>query len=222
MMKLLLSILSFAGTFQNFLDDSTVVGYTCLVVRDGKVLMEESAGFQDREKRIPMKKDTIFEVMSMTKPFTVSAVMMLMEDGKLRLDDPVSKHLPEFSDTWLQEPGSTVTERKLAKPERPITIRDLMTHMSGMPEYRPAIIRTYTGYGHSLREATWVDSRNPGTCFQYSNTGLATPGRLVEVLSGKKFELFSQGRILDPLGLEDTSFYPQDRSRDRIAMAYMK
>ncbi len=143
MMKLFLSILTFAGSFQNFLGDSTLVGFTCLVVRDGKVLIEESAGFQDREKRIPIKNDMIFEVMSMTKPFTVSAALMLV------------------------------------KPERPITTRDWMTHTSGMPEYRPAFMNAYGAYGaygHSLREATGVDSRlplvcHPGKCFQYSNTG---------------------------------------------------
>ncbi len=229
-MKILLPILSAAllraaDPLAPFLENNTVVGYSYLVQRDGKVLAEGRAGFQDREKAVPLAPDTIFEIMSMTKPVTVAGVMLLVEDGKLTLDDPVSKHLPEFRDTWQLDASSSTTERKLVKPARPITVRDLMTHTSGMPEYRPPFMDTYRSYSHTLREATWVDSRlplvcAPGACFQYSNTGLATLGRLIETLSGQKYEDFLAQRLFQPLGLNDTFFFPQPEHEKRIAMVY--
>jgi len=116
---------------QKFADNQYVAGTVTLVMRRGEPVHLEAAGWQDIEAKKPMRTDTIFQIMSMTKPVTGAAIMMMVEEGRLRLSDPVEKHLPEFRGQKMIESkeGGRVT---LTKPSRPITIRDLMTHTSGM------------------------------------------------------------------------------------------
>lgn len=193
---------------QEFVDQHSVSGVVTLVQKDGKRLHLEATGWQDSEKKIPMKTDTIFEIMSMTKPVTGVAIAMLVEEGKLSFADPVVKHLPEFA-------------------ERKETIRDLLTHTSGMPEYGPAATKDLYGkFNWTLEQAALLFSQQPSLtepqkAWQYSNPGIATLGRIVEVVSGTSYEKFCEERIFRPLGMNDSHFYIPESKRSRVAMVYM-
>jgi len=197
-------------------------GYVTLVQRRGEVVHLSAVGMQDREKGVAMKTDTIFQVMSMTKPVTSAGIMMLAEDGLLALTDTVEKHLPEFRGQMVRV-GDV-----LRKPARAITIRDLLTHTSGLQEMPPEGMggtNFYFDMKRTLAEAVTFYSQlpllfEPGTKWQYSNTGMATLGRIIEVASGKPFETFLQERVFAPLGMKDSFFFPKAEHYARIAMAY--
>src|SRR6185295_5646361 len=123
--------------FQGYVDRHQTSGTVTLVARKGKLLSLEAVGYQDLDSKAPMKTDTIFQIASMTKPVTALGILMLEEEGKLSIDDPVEKHLPEFRGQQLitKKEGATIT---LGKPARPITIKDLLTHTSGMKGGFPA------------------------------------------------------------------------------------
>ncbi len=210
---------------QQFADTGYIAGTVTLVMRRGEMVHLEAAGWQDIEAKKPMRTDTIFQIMSMTKPVTGVAVMMMVEEGGLRLSDPVEKHLPEFRGQLMaesKEDGKVV----LRKPARPITIKDLMTHTSGMiggPP--PGIAELLQKMDRTLAEAVAIYAQaplefEPGTKWLYSNTGLATLGRLVEVASGMPFERFLDERIFKPLGMVDSHIYLPKEKRARLAPVY--
>jgi CubicO group peptidase (beta-lactamase class C family) len=209
-----------------FVDRNTIAGAVTLVARHGAIAELDAVGFQDLEARKPMRTDTIFQIMSMTKPFTAVAIMMLAEEGKLGLLDPVSLHLPEFRGQWLVESREGNERRVLKRPARPITIRDLMTHTSGMisdpPEGAGPLL---SKLNLTLAQAVTIYSQQPlefepGTRWAYSNTGIATLGRIVEVVSGEPYEKFLAERIFKPLGMVDSFFFPPQEKIGRIAMLY--
>ena len=163
-----------------------------------------------------MRTDSIFQIMSMTKPLTGTGIMMLMEEGRLSLIDPVEKYLPEFK-------GQTMQGRK---PARLITIRDLMTHTSGMSGPHGDMADLYQKMDRTLAEAVASFARHPlefdpGTKWMYSNTGLATLGRIIEVVSGQPYEQFIADRLLKPLGMKDSFFFAPAAKQDRIAAVYV-
>lgn len=211
---------------QEFVDAGRVAGVVTLVERHSEVASLEAVGYQDLETKKPMKTDTIFQIMSMTKPVTVTGVMILMEEGRLALSDSVEKHVPEFRGQWMvasRAAGGTLT---MKKPSRPITIWDLMTHTSGMPGGLPEGMRdAYQRFDKTLAEAVAVYSQQPllfepGTAWQYSNMGIATLGRIIEIVSRHPFEKFIEERILQPLGMKDSFFFlPEDRW-ERLASVY--
>jgi CubicO group peptidase (beta-lactamase class C family) len=183
-----------------------------LVVRRGHVASLETVGWQDVENKIPMKGDTIFRIASMTKPVTSIAVLMLEEDGKLTIDDPVAKFVPEFG--------------KLETP-KPITVKHLLTHTSGIPpSMPPELSDLWAKRNRTLAEAVPAFARapqvEPGTKWVYCNTGWDTLGRVVEVAAGKPFEVFLEERLFKPLGMRDTSFYPAREKLARLAVPYKK
>jgi CubicO group peptidase (beta-lactamase class C family) len=205
---------------QAAVDAGEVAGVVTLVAPNGKPPVIHAAGFADREKKDPMKPDTIFEVMSMTKPVVATAIVMLAEEGRLTLLDPVERHLPEFK-------GQVIVEGDIVKkPSRPITIRDLLTHTSGMRENPPAWLGDlYQRFHKPLAEAVTIYSQQPllfepGTKWQYSNTGIATLGRIIEVVSDQPFERFLADRIFTPLNMKDTFLFVDPAKADRIATAY--
>jgi len=199
-----------------------IFGAVTLVAQGGKVVHHEAVGSLDASKSKPMAKDSIFQIMSMTKPVTGVAVMMLAEEGRLALTDPVEKHLPEFRGLQVisaRHADGSVTVRK---PSRLITLRDLLTHTSGLPEYGPEETAFYSHMKLTLAEAVlqWSQSRllfEPGTKWQYSNPGIAALGRIVEVISGQKYEDFLAERIFAPLGMTDSFFFPPAAKHARIA-----
>jgi len=174
-----------------------------------------------------MTKDSIFRIASMTKPITALGIMILADEGKLAVEDPVEKYLPEFRGQMLvaEKGKDTVT---LKKPSRPITVRDLLTHTSGLPgSPPPGLADLYTKRNHTLAEAVLAFSQRPlefepGSRWSYCNTGIDTLGRIIEVLANQSYEDFLQQRIFGPLGMTDTRFFPTRKEYERVAMTYDK
>jgi len=218
---------------QHDIDDKRIAGAVTLVVRHGHVAWFKSQGMMDREAGKPMAPDAMFRICSMTKPITSVAVMMLYEEGRFLLDDPVSKYLPEFKNPKvLVKPASGEPYSIPATKE--ITIRDLLRHTSGITynwndELGPMYNKAGVASGLLQFEGTIGDSVkhlasllllfNPGGRFEYS-LGVDVLGRLVEVVSGKPLDEFFRSRIFEPLGMKDTYFYPPDNKLDRLATAY--
>ena len=230
---------------QRYMDAKDLAGAVSVVSRRGKVVYFEAQGLMDVEHKTPMRKDAIFRMASMSKPVTGVAILMLLEEGKIRLNDPVSKFIPEFKDTKvaIEKPqpagaaaagGRSQTARApeiyTVPASREITIRDLMTHTSGLESG-----------GAGTREGNRIAPRDtssnlaayipklgavpldfqPGTEWRYSAlAGIETLGRIVEVVSGLTFDQFLKQRIFDPLGMKDTAFYQPEEKAPRIANIY--
>ncbi len=209
---------------KSYVDRGTIAGAVTLVARDGVVGRISAAGYQDLEAKKPIKADTIFQIMSMTKPVTGVALQILVDEGRVVISDPVEKYLPEFRGQWMIT-AKSADGITLRKPARAITIRDLMTHTSGLPTDFPKPVQD-TRYQRTLTELVDIASQlplefEPGTKWTYSNTGLATLGRIIEVAADQPYEMFVQRRILDPLGMKDTHFFPPAEKYGRISMAYL-
>jgi len=212
---------------ERFIADKTVAGTVTLVARGGKVIEFDALGMADIEAARPMQKDTIFQIMSMTKPITAIGIMMLAEEGKLALRDPVEQYLPEFR-------GQQVTSNigpdaaRLRMPDHPMTIRDLMTHTAGVQDPAPSAIHDYPQLMNvPLDEVVRQLAKTPllfqpGSQWSYSSPGIEILGRLIEVCSGQKYEDFIAARILKPMGMKDSFFYPPPEKTARIAMVYVQ
>ena len=210
------------ATLQADVDSKKIPGAVLLVARDGKVVQYEAIGKIDPAGSAPMTKDAIFRIYSMSKPVTTVAAMMLVEEGKLKLDDPVSKYIPAFAKMQVgvekvDAAGGQPT-LELVPARRPITVQDLMRHTSGI---------TYGFFGSSLVKTAYTDANlladdvsnevfaervaklplafQPGSTWDYSHS-TDILGRVVEVVSGKSLYQFEKQVLLDPLGLPDTAF----------------
>ena len=210
---------------QQFVDQGQIAGAVTVVGRHDQVLSYEAVGLRDIEARQAMTKDALFRIASMTKPITATGIMILVDEGKLSVDDPVERHLPEFRGQKLavSRNGGVPT---LTSPARKITIHDLLTHTSGMPSgLPPDLAELYLKRDRTLAETiTGVSKRplefEPGSRWAYCNVGIDTLGRIIEVVSGTPYEKFLQDRIFSRLGMTDTTFYPNQRQRSRIATLY--
>jgi CubicO group peptidase (beta-lactamase class C family) len=222
-----------ATSVQRDVDDKRIAGAVTLVVRHGKVAWFKAQGMADREASKPMPMDAMFLICSMTKPITSVAVMMLYEEGKFLLDDPVSKYLPEFKNAKVFV-KPTSGEPYSIPATKEITIRDLLRHTSGItyqwqddlgPMYEKANVASgllqYDGtIGDSVKRLAALPLLfNPGDKFEYS-LGVDVLGRLVEVVSGKPLDEFFRTRIFEPLGMKDTYFFPPDNKLGRLATPY--
>ena len=186
-------------------------GVVTLVVRDGRVVHQDAAGMANIEKNKPMTADTIFWIASMTKGLTSTAVMILVDDGKLTLDEPASKWVPELAKVKVANGRALF---------RPITLRDLLSHTSGIadPPRKPTDGNVpIAQYAIDLLKEPF--EFQPGSEFQYS-FGLTVAGRIVEIASGKSFEQFVAERIITPLAMKDTTWHPDAAQRERIARTY--
>lgn len=222
-----------ATVVKHDIDDKRIAGAVTLVVRHGKVAWFKAQGMSDREAAKPMPNDAMFRICSMTKPITSVAVMMLYEEGKFLLEDPVSKYLPEFkSPKVLVKPAKGEPYSIPATKE--ITIRDLLRHTSGItyqwnddlgPMYEKANVASgLLQYDGTIRDSVKQLAAlpllfNPGDKFEYS-LGIDVLGRLVEVVSGKPLDDFFRTRIFEPLGMKDTYFFPPENKLDLLATAY--
>lgn len=210
---------------QKFVEDNEIAGAVTVVGRKDGVVDLQAVGLRDREAKAPMTANTLFRIASMTKPITAIAIMILADEGKLSPEDPVEKYLPEFRGQKLvaERKGDVVT---LKKPSRPITLRDLLTHTSGLPGAYPAgLADVYQKRNRTLNETTLVISQQPlefepGTRWAYCNAGIDTLGRVVEVVSGMPFEKFLQERVFTPLKMTSTVFYPNDDQLAMLAVTY--
>ena len=206
---------------QAMLDKKETAGVVTIVARHGKIVYLEAMGMMDIDAGKPMRADTIFRIYSMSKPVTTVAAMMLWEEGRFQLDDPISKYLPEFKTVRVHAGNGTET----VEAKREITIRDLMRHTSGL---------TYGFFGNSPVDKIYLENKvlrdpndglaelvrklsklplvyQPGTHFNYS-VSTDVLGRLIEVVSGKRLDEFFQERIFGPLDMKDTGFFvPQDK-----------
>lgn len=211
---------------KQFVDKGTATGIVTLVAHHGKVSALDAVGYTDLESRQPIKADAIFQIHSMTKPIVALAAMILAEEGRLSIGDPVEKHLPEFRGQWVRESQDSGT-MTLRRPARSVTLRDLMTHTSGMSLNPPEGIKELHGALHkSLAEVVLVESQqplefDPGTKWQYSNNGIAALARVIEVVSGMPFEKFLEARIFQPLGMKDTYLFPPKDKHHRMPTAYI-
>jgi CubicO group peptidase (beta-lactamase class C family) len=210
-------------------------GAVLLIARHGKIGYLESLGDLDPGRGKPMPADAIFRIYSMSKPITTAAALALFEDGRISVDDPVSKYLPQFKELRVIADSAALTEEDPGKwatvpVARPITIQDLMRHTSGLAygfPYRTAVQRLYARaklWDDQLTNAEFVAkiaqlplAHQPGTSWEYSYS-TDVLGRVIEVVSGKTLLEFEQERILGPLGMKDTGFVAADRAQHaRIA-----
>ncbi len=230
------SRLSRIGTWmQGYIDQNKLAGTIAMVARCGKVAYLERFGMMDLEAAKPMQFDTIFRIYSMTKPVTSVALMMLYEEGRFQLHDPVLRFIPEFADVKVfagaTEEGFGVTEL-----EREITIWHLLTHTAGLTYdfsedspvdamYRETEIFSPLGVlqvplQEMIQRLVKLPlTHQPGTAWRYS---MATDvlGYLIEVISGMSLDVFFEDKILKPLGMEDTDFYVPEAKLDRFAAMY--
>jgi CubicO group peptidase (beta-lactamase class C family) len=191
---------------REFVEDGQIAGAVTLVGRQGHVVHLEAVGYADVENKRPMRRDSLFAIASMTKPITATAVMILQDEGKLSVEEPVSKYLPEFKSASL----------KSGPPSREITIRDLLTHTSGVGGGQ----RTEQTLKATAEMIAHQPLRfEPGSKWQYS-PGLNVCGRIIEVVSKKPYDAFLAERIFRPLGMVDTTFQPTPEQRERLARLY--
>jgi CubicO group peptidase (beta-lactamase class C family) len=192
--------------------DMHAPGFTWGVIIDGALACSGALGVRDMESQASATPDTVFRIASMTKSFTALAILALRDEGRLSLDDPVSKHIPEFAGTVLPTRDSPA-----------ITIRHLLTHSAGFPEDNPWGDRQL-----AVPDAALTDllrdgvpfSTPPATAYEYSNLGFATLGHIVSVVSGMSYRAFVTSRILTPLGMSSTYWAPSEVPRDRLALGY--
>jgi CubicO group peptidase (beta-lactamase class C family) len=218
-----------AAGMQRFVDEQRLAGVTTLLARRGKIVHASTFGRKDSRRPDPITRDSIFRIYSMTKPVTATAMMMLFEEGKWQLDDPVSRYIPEFAKLQVYVGDNPDGTMKLEDARRSMTMRELMTHSGGL--------------GYVLNQANAVDrliikdqilnadvplqvmidklaqtplNAQPGTRWYYS-IGIDVQGYLVEKMSGQKFGDFLQSRLFGPLGMRDTAFFVPKEKLGRLA-----
>mgnify|MGYP002629922414 CR=1 FL=1 len=213
---------SSAVTLQPFVDKHELAGAVALVATKDKVLSIEAVGFSNVGEAKAMKTDAMFWIASQSKGMTAAAVMMLVDEGKIALDDPVEKYLPEFRGQRLavkQDNGDVL----LQKPSHPITIREVLSHVSGLPFQSDIEKPTLDALPLAAAVRSYAMTplqTEPGTHYQYSNAGINTAARILEVVSGLAYEDFMQQRLFDPLEMTDTTFWPNKEQVARLAKSY--
>ncbi len=211
-----------APKLQPFVDSHSLAGAVTLVATKGQILCLEAVGFADIAAKRAMKTDDIFWIASQSKPITATALMMLVDEGKVNVEDPVEKYLPEFKGQAVLDP--TDKDKKATKaPKHPILVRNILSHTSGLPFASPMEKPTLDQKPLSERVASYAKltlNTEPDEAYKYSNAGINTAGRIIEVVSGMPYEEFLQKRLFDPLGMKDTTFWPNEAQVARIAKSY--
>ena len=222
------------AAMRGYVDRNEVPGAITLVSRRGHIVHLEATGVMDIDSKLPMKRDTIFRLASMTKPITSVAVMMLAEEGRFQITDPVSRYIPEFKNPKVvvaNFPGSSRAGTKLVPANREITIQDLLTHSAGLATgTAPLLTAEWAEFQkggspdediarYTRRLAKLPLHFHPGTAWEY---GPATNvlGYLVEVVSGQRFDRFLAERIFRPLEMTDTFFYVPDEKLNRLVTVH--
>jgi CubicO group peptidase (beta-lactamase class C family) len=220
--------------FQSSINNKEVPGVAAIVIRNGKIIYHKSFGLADNQSNRALKKDDIFRIASMSKAITSTAVMMLWEEGKFQLDDPISKYIPEFKNPTLVKSFTFKDSSFTTEPaNKEITIRHLLSHTSGLGYgvidgderfkaiYKKAgITDLFTTepikIGESVRKLAKLPlHHNPGEKYTYSE-GLDVLGYFIEVVSGMQFDEFLRKRMFEPLGMTDTYFYLPDSKASRL------
>lgn len=220
-----------SSAMQKLVDDGKLAGIVTMVARHGKIVHFETFGYQEISPEIQMLKDSIFRIYSMSKPITGVALMMLYEEGKFRLSDPVAKYIPEFKGLKVAS-GEGKDGPIVEKANHPMTIRELMTHTAGLTYgifSKSQVDEMYVKAGVLNPNQTLKDMINklskiplrqqPGSLWHYS-VAVDVQGYLVEVLSGKPFDVFLKERLFDPLRMKDTGFHVPEDKAGRFAQVY--
>lgn len=228
-----------SDVMQGYIDSGDVAGMVILIARDGKVPYEMAFGDRDLASGSPMQTDTIFRIASQTKAIVSAGIMSLQEEGKLLVDEPLGKYLPEWMETTVAVAKEDGEGYDIVPAERSIRIRDLLTHTSGIP---------YGAWINGLTDDAWNEAGFPGWYYASSEkpirelvremAGLpmvAQPGTkwiyglnldilgaLIEVISGQTLDVFLKERFFDPLGMVDTQFYLPQSEVDRLATVYVR
>jgi len=226
MLGLLFASAAFAGEYfevkeamQKFVDDKAIPGAVTIVATKDKILDYQAVGYFDLETKEPMPKDAVFVIASQTKTFTSTLFMMLVDEGKISLDDEIEKFIPEFANVMVKQEDESLT-----KPKTKITMRHLLCHEAGLT----------TDYSNeckpdnkmvNLEERAKIFAKTPlthepNTKHRYSNPSIDVIGRVVEIVSGKTFIEFLNERILEPLDMKETTFHPSIEMQKRIPKAY--
>jgi CubicO group peptidase (beta-lactamase class C family) len=224
-----------------------LAGAVTIVARKGKVVHHSAQGMMDLDSKKPMASGSMFRIASMTKPVIGVAVMMLVEEGKLHLNDPVSRYIPQFKDMKVAMPivttpqgatggragaaGAAPARFYTVPAQRDVTIKDLLTHVSGLgsgPMGNSDIEKVARKDGETLadyipRLGPTALEFQPGSRWTYSpGAGFETLGRVIEIASGTKLDQFFRTRIFDPLGMKDITFWPTDAQMPRVATVYAR
>ena len=219
---------------QPLVDNHTIAGAVTLVSNKDHTVYLETVGYRDLAAKAPMPANAMFWIASTSKPMTATAMMMLVDEGKVNLDDPVEKYLPEFKGQMVNlthasaatgVPGAAGSQNspQLVPANHPILVREILSHTSGLPfrsSVQPGVLD-----GLPLKDAVRSFASEPltfqpGTSYSYSNEGLNTAARIIEVVSGKSYEQFMQERLFNPLGMRETTFWPTAEQVKRLAKSY--
>ena len=231
------------AVLQQYVDENRLAGAVALVLRDGQTAYEKAVGWSDKEAGRRMAPTTIFRIASQTKAITSAAVLVLLEEGKLTLNDPVSRYIPSFANSKVairNDAAAPGTAQEIVPARRPITIRDLLTHTAGIsygtdrhvaPMYEAKGLGPAAGFGWYTadksepvcdtmeRLGTLPFVAQPGEAWVYGyNTDIL--GCIVEKASGSPLDAFVKTRITGPLGMKDTQFFLPAEQRDRLAAVY--
>jgi CubicO group peptidase (beta-lactamase class C family) len=216
------------AALQAHIDAGDVAGVVAAVARDGKLVYFEALGQRDLQTRDPMPQDALFRLYSMTRSITSTAAMILWEEGKFQLDDPIATYLPQFADQRVFVDAGAPDMSQTRARRGDITVRHLLTHTSGIGSRSSPIYRAERVRLRSITLPQMVDNaarvplfEDPGTRFRY---GISTTmlGRLIEIWSGMPLEQFLDERVFEPLGLRDTVFWADRDRADRLATVYRR
>jgi CubicO group peptidase (beta-lactamase class C family) len=209
-----------AFALQHFVDNNEISGAVTAVVGPDGLIAVEAFGLADVAKKRSMGKDSMFWIASMTKPMTALGVMMLVEEGKVKLDDPLEKYVPAFKGIQLK------TAQGLVAPKRLVTVKDLLTHTSGIntaavtAPNAPVDTLPFAEMCEAYAQKPLVDE--PGSKWTYNNNAINLLGRIIEVAGGKPYADFMQERLFDPLDMPNTTFWPSPDHLDVLAKPYAK
>jgi CubicO group peptidase (beta-lactamase class C family) len=207
-----------APKLQPFVDNGILAGAVMLTANRDRICHLEAVGYADLEQKRVMRTDNLFWIASMTKTITGAAFLMLVDEGKVSLDDPVERFIPAFGTVRVRK-----ADNSLVPPGHPITVREILSHTSGMGFLNKTdaeiidAVPLRTSIEHNLLEPL---QHEPGGTYLYSNQGIDTAGLIIEIVSGMPYENFLQERLFTPLGMVDTTFRPTAAQLERLAVSY--
>ena len=212
------------AAMQPYLDQYKLAGVIGIIAdRNGKVHYKNLLGYADVEAKKPISEDNLFWIASMSKMFAGASIMMLVDEGKVRLDDPVTRFIPQLN-KWMVVEEKDQSHVLLKPPVRPVTIRHVLSHTSGLAG--TSELQQVTGSdstplkARALSSVTGPLQWQPGDRYAYGNQGMNIAARIVEIVGGMPYEQFLQERFFDPLGMTETTFWPSEEQIARLAGAY--
>ena len=212
-----------AAVLQPLVDNGTMAGAVTLVATKDKILDLEAVGYADVAAKKPMTPNTLFWIASMSKTLTATAFMMLVDEGKVSLDDPVAKYIPAFQNQMVITGQDATNHPILKKPDSPLTVRELLSMTSGLGPHTLIESPTLDMLPLEQRVRSYAATPlnfEPGARYSYTNEGINTAGRIIEIISGMPYSKFVDERLLKPLGMNDTTLWPNQEQLSRLAKTY--